>query len=211
MSDQASLFDIWRGSLRRVHGWVDHVREDRHFLVKAFVLFFFINLICFYWALLTAYPERLHGMKAVEYTMTGVPVSLLGAVFDVVTLGIIIWAVNRALATRSNAMFLAYLSVDFIIAIVATFWVLFAFYVSGWLVAQVLPINDSFAQRTELYQERVAGLFLHPLAAESLKNVYFGLILSGSSMLPSLAHVAIAVVALAKVAHRRVAMAASRS
>jgi hypothetical protein len=183
---------------------VDRVREDPNFTPKAFVVFFLINLACFYWALLTAYPERLHGMKAVEYTMTGIPVSLLGAVFDIVTLGIIIWAVNRALATRNNLVFLAYLSVDFIIAVVATLWVVFAFYVSGWLVAQVLPINDSFAQRTELYHDRVAGVFLHPLAAESLKNVYFGLILSGSSMLPSIAHVVIAVGALAKIAHQRI-------
>jgi hypothetical protein len=195
---QGSAFDVWRASLERVHRWLARERAKAGFSVRAFLIFFVINLGCFWWALLTAYPEKLQGLKAVEYTLIGFPVAFMGAAFDVASLAVTMWAVSQALKARSNRVYLAYLSIDVGIAVLATLWVLFAFIVSGWLVAQILPINETLADRAELYQERIANVVVHPLARETIKNVYFGAIMGASAMIPTLAHAAIALWALAR-------------
>jgi hypothetical protein len=199
----SSPFDVWRASLEQVHAWLSRARTRKGFTAKAFGLFVLVNLACFWWALLTAFPDKLVGLKALEYVLIGFPVSILGAAFDVASLAVTLWAVARALEARSNATYLAYLSIDLVIAVLATFWVLFAFIVSGWLVAQVLPIEETLADRAALYQDRVAGALFHPLARESIRNVYFGAIMGASAMIPTISHVLIALTAFARSAWRR--------
>lgn len=191
-------FEVWRGSLAAVHIWLARERARPRFAVRAFGLFFAINLACFWWALLTAYPWKLHGLKLAEYALIGFPVSVLGAAFGVASLAVTAWAIRKALEARSNCAFLAYLSIDLLIAVLSTLWVLFAFIVSGWLVSLVLPINETLADRAELYQGRVADIWVHPLALETLRNVYFGLVMGASAMIPTVVHVALGLWALAR-------------
>lgn len=204
MTARSSVFEIWRGALERTRDWLERERaKGPHFWLKAFGVFFLINFSCFWWAVVTAFHSKLHGVKALEYTLLSFPVSFLGATFDVVSLAVTIWAISHALRSRSNVAFMAWLSVDVVKSFLASFWLLFVFVVSGWLVAQILPIDESLLDRAELYQDRVADMVVHPLRGDSVKNAYFGMVMGISAMLPTLAHGLMALWALATTVRRQ--------
>ena len=75
------------------------------------------------------------GDELVHYIKVRVPVALLGALFDSLSLHIALLVVRQALLSQSNLSYLSHLSIDVLIAIAATFWVLFVFSVSGWIVS----------------------------------------------------------------------------
>lgn len=203
MSFWGSAFESWRASLEIVHGWFVRLRRDTPgFAAKAFAVFVVINLACFWWALLTAYPEKLASHENLEHVLIGFPVAALGAAFDVVSLGVTLWAISRALQARSHAVYLAFLGVDLVIAAAATMWVLLAFIVSGWLVGYVIPVGETLLDRTELYQDRVANAVGDPFARESIKNVYFGMVMGASAMVPTILHALLALHAFARNALR---------
>jgi hypothetical protein len=194
----ASIFGIWRQSLTRLHDWFIEKRTAgrKLFYVRAFAVFFAINLGCYWWALITAYPGNIVSYKWDEFILMGFPVSLMGATFDSFSLIVTLLIVRRALASDNNARYVAFLSVDFVIAILAGLWVLFAFVASGWIVALVLQRPETFASRTELYQGRFWSAFEDPFAPDNLRNIYFGIIMGGSALLPTLCHIYLAVRAL---------------
>ena len=74
----------------------------------------------------------------------------------------------------------------------ATFWVLFVFMVSGWIVNLVLAIPETFEARTVLYQGRLWSVFNDPFSADNLRNIYFGVIMGASALLPTLFHLFLA-------------------
>ena len=75
--------------------------------------------------------------------------------FDSVSLLVTLYIVRLALSSTSNLSYLGYLNVDLVIAVLATFWVLFAFMVSGWVVSLVLAIPETFEARTVLFEGHV--------------------------------------------------------
>ncbi|MCG8441108.1 MAG: hypothetical protein MI723_04790 [Caulobacterales bacterium] len=192
------IFAHWRDTLVAVNAWFHDLRaRTRLFSLKAFAVFFALNFTCFWWALLTARLE-LMSQKPLEYMLMSVPVAAMGALFDLLSLRVTLWAIAKALRARTNASYVAFLGIDLIIAAIATCWVLFVFIVSGWMVAQILPISESFAERADLYQGRIAGVFHSPLAAESLKNIYFGVIMGASALIPTILHASMAVLAIGR-------------
>lgn len=185
----SSTFIYWRQSLKHFLDLFDGLkRTTRHFYLKTFAVFALLNLACYWWALLTAYAELLLSEKALEYVLTGFPVALFGAVFDCLSLLVTLFIIRRALATESNVRYLSYLSVDILIAFLATFWVLFVFLVSGWLVSFVIAHPETLTYRTGLYQGRLYDALFHPLNPANLKNIYFGIIMGASALLPTLFH-----------------------
>ncbi len=208
MENPSNVFVQWRNSLMRFHDWFEGLRSNtRNFHLKIFVFFVVINLGCFWWALLTTYPNLLIGPKAREYVLIGFPVSFLGALFDSLSLLVTIYIVKRALSSTSNLGFLGYLSVDLVIAVLATFWVLFAFLVSGWVVSLVLAIPETFESRTVLYQGRLLSIINDPFGADNLKNMYFGVIMGASALLPTLFHLFLAGKSLVRSVAGRVGIA----
>lgn len=189
----SSIFRTWRRSLSHSLAYFAGVRaKTRYFHAKAFAVFAAINLICYWWALLTSYPGLLASAKWLEYVLTGFPVSALGAVFDLVSLVITVAMIRRALATPSKFGYLFYLSVDLVIAAIAGLWVLLAFYVSGWLVSLILVQPETLEARTILYQGRLASLWQQPLNPDNVRNFYFGMVMGASALLPTLFHVSLA-------------------
>lgn len=183
------FFSTWRGSLEHFLGWFQDVRgRTRYFPLKAFLFFCAINLAFFWWALLTAYPAYVVGPKVEEYALMGFPVAVLGAVFDCLSLVATLFIVGRALRSTSNNSFLAYLSVDVVIAVLAGLWVLFAFVVSGWLVSFILSSPETMAYRSTLYQGRLTSLLNAPFSPDNLRNLYFGVIMGASALFPTLFH-----------------------
>ena len=206
MTIMTTAFESWRGALEMVHAWFDRARvEVKAFNTKAFFIFFALNLACFWWALLTAYPEKVFDQGGLEYILIGFPVSILGALFDVASLRVTLWAISKALGARSNTTYVAFLGVDLVIAVVATFWVLFAFIVSGWLVGHVIPVGETLGDRADLYQDRVASALDQPLARESIKNVYFGVLMGASAMIPTIVHALLALSSFVRAGGRALA------
>jgi len=184
------MFVHWRNLLLHFLDWFENLRRSTcHFYAKIFAVFAVLNLACYWWALLTTYPNLLFGHKALEYVLTGFPVSMLGAVFDCVSLLVTVFIVRRALASNNNLSYLCYLSVDLVIAIVASMWVLFVFMLSGWVVSLILQIPETMASRTDLYQGRLQSVFSDPFSPNNLRNIYFGVIMGASALLPTLLHV----------------------
>jgi len=193
MGQEPTLFSFWRVSLKNFLHWFEGLRaSSRYFYPKIFMMFVIINLGCFWWALLTAYPGHLVSPKAIEHILIGFPVSFLGAVFDSLSLFVTIFIIRRAVASDSNLVYLGFLSVDLLIAILATFWVLFAFVVSGWLVSALLAIPETMDSRATLYQGRFTDLLNNPFSADNLRNVYFGIVMGASALLPTLFHLFLA-------------------
>ncbi len=150
-----------------------------------------INITCFWIAILTAYPEEFSGPERVEYLLMQFPVGFLGAVFDSLSFFITVWIARRALKTTSLPSYIAHLSIDVLIAIAATGWVLMVFSVSGWLVGALLQSSDaaaSIAQSSAKYESRAVQAVKDPLGRDNIKNIYFGVMMGFSAMIPTLTH-----------------------
>lgn len=118
----------------------------------------------------------------------GIPVGVMGALFDYFSLFITLMMVRRALKTSNNARYMAYLSIDLLIDVLATLWVLFAFIASGWIVGLILNRPETFDSRSILFEGRVWGALFNPFGAGNLRNIYFGMIMGASALLPTLLH-----------------------
>ena len=183
----------WRKSLQTFLDWFQEKQAcTRLFRMKIFLFFILINFACFWWALATAYPQHIVSHKADEYFFMSFPVAFLGALFDILSLAVTLYIIRQALASASNARYMALLSVDLLIAVLATFWVLMAFVVSGWLVSFVLERPETLTSRTVLYEGRFWNALLNPFSAENMKNIYFGIIMGASALLPTLFHALLA-------------------
>ena len=188
---------IWKRSLARL---LDYYETNRGSLVsffpKLFVFFTLLNMSCYWLALLTAYPEEAFGDERIHYFMLQFPVGILGALFDSLSFFITVWIAKRALKTTSLASYIAHLSVDIIIAIVATWWVLFVFSFSGWLISFIQQSPESLTNRAEVYESRVIAAVKDPVNKDSLKNIYFGIVVGISAMLPTFTHLFLSVRAI---------------
>jgi hypothetical protein len=185
----ASVFNRWRSSLAALLLWFEDLKaRTPGFHKKLFAAFMGLNMACFWWALLTAYPEKMLTHEAREIVLMSFPVSIFGGLFDYLSLFVTLLIARRALATPDNRAFLSYLSIDLLIAIAATAWVLFVFTVSGWLINLALSLPETLGQRQELYKGRFWMALMNPLHPESLRNIYFGIVMGASAMLPTLVH-----------------------
>ena len=131
---------IWKQSLARLLALYE---RHRHPLPRLFGLLFLafvlINLACFWWGMFTAFPGSTRGAAGAHYFKVQFPVGLLGAVFDSLSFFVTIFIIRRALRSRSTLSYVAHLSVDLLIAILATWWVLFVFGVIFRVV--IFPLN----------------------------------------------------------------------
>ena len=195
---------IWKRSLQGILNYYDSKRGKLlDFFPKLFGFFIVINIACYWIALVTAYPENAFGPKWIEYYLMQFPVGVMGALFDSLSFLITIYIARRAVHTTSTLKYIAHLSVDLLIAIVATWWVLFVFTVSGWFVDLVLSSPETISERAVIYEQRVSEAITNPTSRNSLKNIYFGLIMGFSAMLPTLTHLGLSMQAFLRVAYRR--------
>ncbi|MGD1898363.1 MAG: hypothetical protein ACFB16_15585 [Phormidesmis sp.] len=181
---------IWRNALRKL---LDFYAQKRGRLVfffpKLFIFFMLLNMTCYWVAILTAYPQELAvSGERWEYMLMQFPVGFLGALFDSISFFITVWIARRALKTTSLPSYIAHLSIDVLIAIVATFWVLMVFSVSGWLVGMLQQSSESLVQSSAKYEGRLESAVRDPLGRENIKNIYFGVMMGFSAMIPTMIH-----------------------
>ena len=123
---------------------------------------------------------------------------ILGALFDSLSFFVTIIIVRRALLTASTKVYIAHLSIDLVIAILATFWVILVFIISGWVISFIETIGHSeeliqtydhetnINKRTDKYVSTVNDALKNP--SKNIQNIYFGLIMGISAMLPTMIH-----------------------
>ena len=195
-------FDLWREDLKvmleKFQAWRTNTG---HYFLKIFIFFIFLNDLAYWFAIATAYPELLSGDEFLHYFKVQIPVAILGALFDSLSLYITLVVVRRALRSPSNLSYISHLSIDLLIAIAATFWVLFVFSISGWLVS-FFPVqktvevkladNETLSDRGKLYEKRVADAINNPTGENELKNIYFGIVMGLSAMIPTAVHISCA-------------------
>ncbi|MBT9313235.1 hypothetical protein [Leptothoe kymatousa] len=192
------IMAIWKRSLARLLDLYEAKRGSFiSFFPKLFCFFTLLNIGCYWLALLTAYPYEAFGDERVHYLLLQFPVGILGALFDSLSFFITVWIAKRALKTTSIGSYIAHLSVDIVIAIVATWWVLFVFSVSGWLISFVLQSPESLVARADKYEARVVQAITDPTSKSNLKNIYFGVVVGISAMLPTFTHLFLSVQAVA--------------
>jgi hypothetical protein len=213
--DDSVYFDIWREDLsqilRKFQAWR---LNTKFYFLKVFIFFVFINDIAYWFAIATAYPEIFSGDELKHYMKVQVPVALLGALFDSLSLYITLVVVQRALLSQSNLSYISHLSVDALIAIAATFWVLFVFSISGWVVSfmpaetivkskkQVTAKPESLRARNKVYKERAIAAVKNPTGKEEMKNIYFGIVMGVSAIIPTCVHIFCALFSLRFYLHR---------
>lgn len=179
---------IWKQSLARLLALYE---RHRHPLPRLFGLLFLafvlINLACFWWGMFTAFPDSTRGAAGAHYFKVQFPVGFLGAVFDSLSFFVTIYIIRRALRSRSTLSYVVHLSVDLVIAILATWWVLFVFTISGWIISFFGAQPQLLSHRSALYEDRALAALQNPVA--SVRNIYFGLVMGASAMIPTAIHI----------------------
>ncbi|MEC7988289.1 MAG: hypothetical protein VX278_24190 [Myxococcota bacterium] len=179
---------FWQRNLSDVLAYYDSRRQAfRWFFPGLFAFFVVLNTVCYWFAILTAFPSIALGEKSTEYFLLQFPVGILGAVFDSASFFITIWIARRAIQTQRIRTVILHLSIDGLIAILASLWVLFVFIVSGWLISYVLGTPEGLGSRGELYSNRILYALKYPL--RNMKNIYFGTMMGCSAALPTFVHV----------------------
>ena len=132
----SEIISIWRDSLHTILDLYER-RRGRivFFFPLLFIFFIFLNIGCYWWAIYTAFPFYMQTHEASHYIKLQIPVGFFGALFDSLSFFITIWIIRRALAAQKTSDYIFHLSLDLIIAILATFWVLFVFTFGGWIIS----------------------------------------------------------------------------
>jgi uncharacterized protein with PQ loop repeat len=113
---------IWRDSLHTILDRYERKKISTGlFFPLLFIFFVVLNIACYWWAIYTAFPYYMQTHEASHYIKLQIPVGFFGALFDSLSFFITIWIIKRALAARKTSEYVFHLSLDLIIAVVATF------------------------------------------------------------------------------------------
>ena len=190
---------IWRLDLNRLILYYKNKKSKiEHYFIYLFLFFVILNISCYWFAMITAFPNLVFGSTFGYYFKIQFPVGILGALFDSLSFFITIYIIQKALKTTNDRVYIAHLSIDVLIAILATFWVLLVFIVSGWIVSFFETLNQpiemieqydhetDFFKRTNQYANTVHDAVKNP--TRNLQNIYFGIIMGLSAMIPTSIH-----------------------
>ena len=127
--------------------------------------------------------------EASHYIKLQIPVGFLGALFDSLSFFVTIWIIKRALVSQKTYEYIFHLSLDLIIALLATMWVLFVFTVGGWIISLWENAPEVLSSRGVKYTNRAVQAIQDPTGRENIKNIYFGIIMGVSAALPTSLHI----------------------
>lgn len=176
-----------------------------------FCFFVLISMAWYWWAPATAFPERAFGIDIARRARIQMPVECLGARFDSLSFLVTACVVRRAMLTPCNAGYIGHLGIDLLIAALAACRVLFVLRVWGWLVGLIdlgpalaspphaMSSQDVLAQGAGVQQQRMAGAIDYPTHAQSVKNMYFRVMIGIFAMIPAFIHVSLPVFPALKV------------
>jgi len=182
------IVETWRNSLKTLL----HLYETKRgplfvFFPLLFIFFVFVNIGSYWLAMYTAFYNLTQGGAGIYYAKIQYPVGFLGALFDSLSFFVTIMIIRRAIYSRNSWEYIGHLSMDVVIAILATFWVLFVFSISGWIVNLFQSTPQSLVARGERYEQMAVEALARP--TENLRNIYFGVLMGISAMLPTCLHI----------------------
>ena len=184
------IIGIWRDSLHKVLDIYERRRGSiKVFFPLLFLFFIMLNIACYWWAIYTAFPFYMMTHEASHYVKLQIPVGFLGALFDSLSFFVTIWIIKRALASSKTSEYIFHLSLDLVIAILATLWVLFVFSFGGWIISIWESAPEELIERGNKYTTRAVQALKDPTGRENAKNIYFGLIMGVSAALPTSFHI----------------------
>ena len=179
----------WRDALHQVLDLYERKRGAiQVFFPILFLFFIVLNIVCYWWAIYTAFPQYMMTHEASHYIKLQIPVGIFGALFDSLSFFITIWIIRRALASTKTSEYVFHLSLDLVIAFLATLWVLFVFTFGGWIISLWESTPEELAQRGTKYTNRAVQALQDPTGRENAKNIYFGMIMGVSAALPTCLH-----------------------
>ena len=182
-----TVIDVWKNSLNGLLLFYETKRGSLFIFFPLLFLFFVVLNIAFYWwAMFTAFPFLTYGSAGVHYFKVQFPVGVLGALFDSLSFFVTILIIRRALRSQKSWEYIGHLSVDLVIALLATAWVVYVFSVSGWLIEWLEATPSNLSARTDRYEQMVIDAVANP--TDNLRNIYFGLIMGVSAMIPTCIH-----------------------
>ena len=183
------VINLWRDALHRSLDLYERKHGSfKVFFPILFIFFIFLNVGCYWWGIFTAFPHYMMTHEASHYIKLQLPVGILGALFDSLSFFVTIWIIRRALASSKTSEYIFHLSLDFLVAVLATFWVLFVFTFGGWLISLWDTAPEGLAVRGTKYTNRAIQAIQDPTGQENAKNIYFGLIMGVSAALPTFMH-----------------------
>ncbi len=184
-----TIISQWRDSLHKILDIYERKRGSiRIFFPILFCFFIFLNVACYWLAIYTAFPYYMMTHEASHYVKLQIPVGIFGALFDSLSFFATIWIIRRALASTKTSEYVFHLSLDLIIAVLATLWVLFVFTFGGWMISLWETAPEQLAERGTKYTNRAIQAIQDPTGRENAKNIYFGLIMGISAALPTCMH-----------------------
>ena len=184
------VISIWRDSLHTVLNLYERKRGSLLiFTPLLFIFFIILNVSCYWWAIYTAFPHYMLTHEASHYVKLQIPVGFLGALFDSLSFFVTIWIIKRALVSQKTYEYIFHLSLDLVIALLATMWVLFVFTVGGWIISLWENAPEVLSLRGEKYTNRAVQAIQDPTGRENIKNIYFGIIMGVSAALPTSLHI----------------------
>ena len=179
-----AIVDIWKVSLGRLLDFYDTHRGPLIiFFPLLFIFFVFVNIAFYWWAMVTAFPFLLNSY----YFKVQFPVGFLGALFDSLSFFVTIFIIRRALRSQRSWEYIGHLSIDLLIALLATVWVVYVFSISGWFIKFIEAVPQDLTARNDRYEQMVVDAVANP--TDNLRNIYFGLIMGVSAMIPTCIHV----------------------
>ncbi len=124
----------WQVELRDILDmYRDYRRRRPLFFLYLFVFFFLVNAV-FYWiALAASFPELIVSQTG-RMLLIQQAVAILGGLFDSLSFFLTVYLVGRAARTRYGLNFAGILSIDLVIAAVATAWVLLVVMLASWAI-----------------------------------------------------------------------------
>ena len=149
------IIATWRDALHQVLDIYERKRGAiQVFFPLLFLFFILLNVACYWWAIYTAFPHYMLTHEASHYLKLQIPVGIFGALFDSLSFFVTIWIIRRALASTKTSEYVFHLSLDLVIAILATLWVLFVFTFGGWIISLWENAPEELAQRGTKYTNK---------------------------------------------------------
>ena len=203
----STTIETWKRSLARLLALYDEIRHPfPRFFSLLFLFFVLLNLGCYWFAMYTVFPGLTQGEMGTHYFWVQFPVGFLGAVFDALSFFVTIFIIRRALRATSAGTYVLHLSVDLLIAIIATWWVLFVFTVSGWIISLVdTAPQQLLSDRAVIYEDLALAALANPRS--SIRNIYFGVVMGVSAIIPTAVHIYLSMKAFVEVHVLRVGTA----
>ena len=164
----AEIVAIWRDSLHTILDRYERKKISTWlFFPLLFVFFIILNIACYWWAIYTAFPYYMQTHETSLLHKTANPVGFSG-------LFLIVFPFcnhldHRACLSARNSEYVFHLSLDLIIAIVATFWVLlYSHLVAGSSAWENAP--EQLTSGGQIYQPGSQNP--GPMGRENAKNIW---------------------------------------